>query len=172
MPNVNAASNAVQSTARPSMSDATSTTRGTFQDECTLVVRGVPARYMQSDLLDMWDPQDDHFNFLFLPYSKKQHRSVTYCFINFTSLDAALRFQSHWSNRMLPQIKTTSDAEKNVIPLIISLAQVQGFTKNMLHIANDAKFNTLKFPPQIFDNSGASMNFQETLRGIRQNRQK
>merc|ERR1712100_424483 len=64
-----------------------------YESECTLVVKGVPARYTQAGLLQLWSPREYNYNFMFSPYSKKQHRSATYCFTNFTSMDAALGFQ-------------------------------------------------------------------------------
>jgi len=133
--------------------------------ECTVVVRGVPARYLQVDLIEIWNPREFQFNFLFLPYSKKQHRSVTYCFINFTSCEAALAFQSVWANRTL-LVPNKGDGVSNNIPLTISPAQVQGFGPNVLHIGNDPKFTSLRFLPLLFDRFGNEMDFHATLNSL------
>jgi hypothetical protein len=138
-------------------------------DECTLVVRGIPARYVQEDLLDIWDASELGFNFLFLPYSKKQHRSVTYCFINFISEEAARAFQSLWSDQILSGKRDRAgEGSGTVIPLSIGAAQVQGLKPNVLHIATDRKFKSLKFLPAIFDHNGLPMDFRSCVKGMQQ----
>lgn len=131
--------------------------------DCTLVVRGVPPRYSQADLLEIWDPRLLKINFLFLPYSKKQHRSVTYCFVNFLSYEAAMEFQAAWSETILAVDKS----DTKVMPLEICLSQVQGRAANMLHLHRDNKIKMLKFLPAVFDEVGNPVDFHNLLRSIR-----
>lgn len=130
-------------------------------DGISLAVRGVPPRLTQFDLLRLWRPDHLYFNFLYLPYSKKQHRSTTYCFINFTSRQHAEEFVMNWSGRRLPVNSYTT--ELNDIGLDIKPSKRQGYQQNMLHVANDRNFQSIKVHPLVFDATGVAIDFHTAL---------
>eukprot|EP00440_Ansanella_granifera_P057895 gb/GFBE01062761.1/.p1 GENE.gb/GFBE01062761.1/~~gb/GFBE01062761.1/.p1 ORF type:complete len:372 (+),score=62.72 gb/GFBE01062761.1/:1-1116(+) len=59
----------------------------------TLVVRNIPARYNQEMLLHEFGWEDATFDFLHLPYSFRDQRTMGYAFLNFRTHELALEFQ-------------------------------------------------------------------------------
>jgi hypothetical protein len=134
-------------------------------DGYTLAVRGVPARYTQSDLVEMWTPRDCQYDFLHLPYSKKQHRSVTYCFINFISKEASARFRRDWSQVTLP-VNRRQPQILNGVPLSIAPSKVQGFRANLMKVASASISHSLRAPPCVFDAAGDRVDFMQALANL------
>jgi len=130
--------------------------------ECTVVVRGVPTRYFKANLLELWDPSELGFNLIFLPYSSKQHRSATYCFINFVAVEGALAFEASWSGKFLPGKDGSHHKGK---PLEISLAKVQGFWQNIKHFGEVENIGKLgsKCLPTAIDRFGNSVDFNSIV---------
>jgi len=76
-------------------------------------------------LIDEFKPGGD-VDFIFLPYRSKQRRSSRYAFINFTSEQAAKRFQKRWHGASL-----VAAGEG----LAIGAAKTQGLAANLfLHV--------------------------------------
>jgi len=94
----------------------------------TLVVRNIPARYTQEQLLEEWIP-DGTFNFLFRPYSFTEKRMLGYVFVNFVSHRAAVEFQRKWHGKFLRQHAKTR-------ALDITRASVQGYRSNLKHVTS------------------------------------
>jgi len=92
----------------------------------TLYVRFIPPKASQEDLLALWPPTWG-YNFLHLPYSAKQRRSVGYAFINFVSNEAARLFYSRWEGHILP-------LEGHSRPLSVQAARVQGVQQILEHL--------------------------------------
>ena len=132
--------------------------------ELTLVVRHLP-ECLQEQLLQIWDPKQYHFDFLFLPYFEKRRHHFTYCFISFPDLEAASTFHATWSNRFLPLGKGGEKA------LDIRIADVQGFQNNMLtafaHLAKSRR--KPQHLPAVFDRFGVAKNFRQALAEVSKN---
>jgi len=92
----------------------------------SLVVRNVPARYSQEDLLKEWPP-DGSYDFVHLPYFAKHRRSAGYAFINFTSNTAAREFQYNWQGCRLARHGRCAKR------LDICVAKVQGLFENLMY---------------------------------------
>lgn len=131
--------------------------------ECTMIVRHLPVKFTQADLLKLWDPRECRFNYLLLPYSTKKRGSTNYCFINFASRKAALDFQAAWSGVVVAP-KHAASHKKNE-SLEVSETTVQGFWENVLHFGTN-HMDRLRptFYPAIFDRAGKRLDFEETLR--------
>jgi len=124
----------------------------------TLVVRNVPARYTKEELLQEWPP-DGAFDFLYLPFNHRQKRAAGYCFVNFTSHEAALTFCNQWHSKLLSASKRTGKR------LSIGAAEVQGLEANLQHLmccGNQRTKNT-KYLPSVF-NADREMPFTEHTR--------
>jgi len=110
----------------------------------TLVVRNVPSRYTKEDLLHLWPP-DGTFDFLYLPFNRKQRRTAGYLFMNFTSHDAAVAFYKEWHGK---QLHEEGPARK----LSIRAAEIQGLEENLRHLidANVHQNTNPKYLPSVF----------------------
>jgi hypothetical protein len=127
----------------------------------TLIVRNIPARITQNQLLSYWRPQGS-FNLLHLPYSQQLHRNVGYAFINFISREALTEFYERWQHKKLV-------ASSNSKPLNVGVAEVQGFeanlrhmklSKKMLHIRNRHYLPFLPLP------DGSFADFREVIAAL------
>lgn len=133
--------------------------------ECTLVVRCLP-KCSQHQLLQLWSSSEYLFNFLFLPFCEKRRRSVSYCFINFIHYEAAMEFQSKWSDTLLSVRGLATQAESgNGRTVCIDVAELQGFIPNVLNAGEQIKSSRVKekHPPAVFDLFGNPKSFFDTL---------
>lgn len=89
----------------------------------TLMVRNVPVRYSLELLLEAWRAHS--IDFLHLPWKLETQRNLSYCFLNFTSSEEALRFAGVWQKKRLPRY----DSQK---PLNIRYSDTQGLRRNLL----------------------------------------
>jgi len=127
----------------------------------TLVVRNIPARYTKEELLQEWPP-DGGFDFLYLPFNQKQKRTAGYCFVNFTSSEAAVAFYCQWHGKWL---HTSKRATKK---LSVAAAEVQGLEANLQHLVHCGiqRIKNTKYLPSVF-NGDREMPFnEETSAGI------
>jgi len=110
----------------------------------TLVIRNVPSRYTKENLLHLWPP-DGTFDFLYLPFNRKQRRTAGYLFMNFTSHDAAVAFYKKWHGK---QLHDQGTARK----LSIRAAEIQGLEENLRHLidANVHQNTNPKYLPIVF----------------------
>lgn len=96
----------------------------------TLVIRNIPARYTKATLLQEWPP-DGTFDLLHLPYYIDEQRSCGYAFINFTSHEAALNFQTMAHGSYL-QLSTNKHLD-------VKAAEVQGVEATLQVVASSRK---------------------------------
>mmetsp|Transcript_110597 Transcript_110597/g.308077 ORF Transcript_110597/g.308077 Transcript_110597/m.308077 type:complete len:350 (-) Transcript_110597:220-1269(-) len=89
----------------------------------TLLVRNVPARFTQDELLKEWPP-DGTFDFLYRPCSGEGTTVLGHAFVNFTSSAAAEAFQLKWHGKFFRQ-----HGKGKALDVVGSTTQ--GFVKNM-----------------------------------------
>jgi len=89
----------------------------------TLVIRNIPARYNQEMLLAEFIP-DRSFDFLFLPYSFKDARTMGIAFINFRTHAFAVDFQEKWHRHFLLDHGRTKHLD-------VATASVQGLEASL-----------------------------------------
>jgi len=121
----------------------------------TLVVRNVPARYTKEGLLQELSPGGT-FDFFYLPFNPRQKRAAGYCFVNFTSHEAAVTFCNRWHNKWL------SDSKHAGRKLSIGAAEVQGLEANLQHLmcCGIFRIKNTKYLPSVF-NADREMPFTE-----------
>jgi len=99
----------------------------------TLMIRNVPARYDQPQLLQEWPP-NGAYDFLYLPCTKKGY-SRGYAFLNFVTPEHAVQFQQQWHGGHLSNHGTTKHLD-------VSAARAQGVAANLEDILSGADWNT------------------------------
>jgi len=99
----------------------------------TLVVKRLPRLDSQHRLLSVWQPEIHHYDFLHVPYSRKQRRLTSYCIINFHTSLAAHRFFVAWEGAPSPEIVDVAPAPRPRNVLQISVARQQGRDQNILY---------------------------------------
>jgi len=121
----------------------------------TLVVRNVPARYTKEELLQEWPP-DGTFDFFYLPFNRIQKRAAGYCFVNFTSHEAAVTFHNQWHSKSLAASQRTGKK------LSIGAAEFQGLEANLRHLMRCGiqRVRNTKYLPSVF-NGDHEMPFTE-----------
>jgi len=125
----------------------------------TIVVRNVPARISQEQLLKLWPP-DGTYDLMYLPYSvQRQHRSGL-VFINMTSHEAALNFAAKWHGHKIASVR-------GVKRLDIGVAEVQGFIGNLKHLKRSkiARMHNEQFLPVAFEGK-QKLDFRSLLAGL------
>jgi RNA recognition motif-containing protein len=93
----------------------------------TLMVRNIPCKYTQQQLLAEVKECSTKFNFLHLPLARtlKANKNLGYAFINFTSPEEARSFMAAFQNRAFNRFpKSTKQAH-------VDYAQLQGFDENV-----------------------------------------
>jgi len=126
----------------------------------TLVVRNIPARYTQQDLLNaVWVP-DGSFDFLFLPHSFKLGHTMGYCFINFSSTSHAQAFHHQWHRAILP-------GGSRAKPLDIHAARFQGLYENLKYLSTSEvmRIKNPRFHPGVFKGA-CSVDFKAVVKGF------
>lgn len=128
----------------------------------TLMVRNIPVMYTQEMLLMEW-PNNNTYDFLYLPYSCSMQRNLTYAFINFTSTAAACEFKAKWQKMRLAHYMARK-------PLNISFADLQGRDDNLLQLKKK-RFWRIKIKqcqPIIFEN-GERISLAQALHKLEAN---
>lgn len=128
-------------------------------DPCvtTLMVRSIPPKVSQEDLIALWPPTWG-YNFLYLPHSPKQRRSVAYAFVNFVSNEAAKLFYNSWEGQVFT-------ARGHTKALSIHAAQIQGVWSNLKHLQKQGigQLKNDKHLPAFFDGD-VCISFRGVLR--------
>jgi hypothetical protein len=127
-------------------------------DVRTLIVRNIPARCSQDQLLDFWPPHGS-YNLLHLPYSYTLRRNVGYAFVNFISKEALFEFREEWRGKML---MPSAGAKR----LDIGIAEVQGLVANLRHMKRSKKnyrVRNRQHMPIILKPDGSLANFREVM---------
>jgi len=126
----------------------------------TLVIRNIPARFTQQEILKrVWVP-DGTFDLLFLPHSFKLGHSVGYCFINFTSSAHAQAFHHRWHGQMLL-------GGSKAKPLDVHAARSQGIYDNMKYLSTSEvmRVKNSKFQPAVLQGT-RTLDFMDALRAL------
>jgi hypothetical protein len=91
----------------------------------TVMIRNVPCKYTQEDLIDDIAQYSTLFNFVYLPPSKRSEGNVGYAFVNFATPEAAQLFREQFSGHSFPKQPTSSKIAEVVF------AVLQGLRENM-----------------------------------------
>lgn len=123
----------------------------------TLAIRNLPPGFTKEVLLQKWPP-DGTYDFLYLPFSRKQRRTAGYAFINFVSHEAASFFCSQWDHKQLDE-KYGAKARLN-----ITAAEVQGLGENVRRLlaCNVERTRNWQYLPSVF-NGVQELPFTELL---------
>jgi hypothetical protein len=110
----------------------------------TLMIRNVPGAYTPDMLLEEW-PNEGTFDFVYLPYSTRLQRNLTYAFVNFTTTGYAQDFMNKWQKMRLKHYM----AQK---PLNIGFADTQGRNENLRNLKKKRLLHTKdkKCQPLVF----------------------
>jgi len=95
----------------------------------TLIVRNVPWRCNQDDLIHMWPP-DGTYDYFHTPYHFFNDRPLGVAYLNFTTIEAAVAFQDRWHGRYLSALDTKRTLD-------ITVANVQGRGPNLARIVKE-----------------------------------
>lgn len=101
----------------------------------TLMIRNIPGKYTQEDLMqDLSDTNFAHtYDFLYLPMDKGTGAGVGYAFVNFIDTVVAAKFTKAFDGyRFSRQQRSSKKMAK------ISVAHLQGLEKNLQHYKNAA----------------------------------
>jgi len=119
----------------------------------SVMLRNIPNRYTSEELLAEllcrgFDTQC--FNFLYMPMDFSTKRNRGYGFINFTTVDIAVRFVATFHGLPLGRYESKKVLE-------ITPAKRQGFKANVVaYLRKDGRVENPWFRPMIFDAHGAS----------------
>jgi len=110
----------------------------------TLIVRNTPrqGRNVRDNLIKLWPPVDC-FNFIYVPFSKGQHRWTQYAFMNFLSHEIAVAFRQRWHGYSF-------DEHGHSSRLDVGVAKVQGLEENLRRCSPQLTEKE-EFQPAIFD---------------------
>lgn len=124
--------------------------------ETTVMLRNIPNKYTQSNLLDVIAMKGffTSYDFFYLPVDFKNGCNMGYAFINFSSHEIAVNFMNEFKGYHLPTIKSTKVCD-------VCWARVQGLSRNIEHYRN-SPVNDIpqrEFRPLLFDSSGVILPF-------------
>lgn len=124
----------------------------------TIIVRNIPARCSQAQLLKFWPPQGS-YNLLFLPYNHRLKRTVGYAFVNFISHEAMLKFINKWQGMtLMPNAKAKR--------LNIAAADVQGFEDTLRSFMENKDFTSHRSDdrlPMVLKPNGDVIAFRDVM---------
>lgn len=91
----------------------------------TVMIRNIPCRCTQDQLMEEVSKVSSEFNFLYLPSSRKRDGTLGYAFVNFVAPEEAARFIQDFGGHVFPrQPNSTKRAQ-------CSYAILQGFKENV-----------------------------------------
>jgi len=125
----------------------------------TIVVRNVPARLSQKQLLQLWPP-DGTYDLMYLPYSMRKQSRSGLVFVNMVTHEAALNFTAKWHGH---KIANVVGAKR----LRIGVAEVQGFVGNLQHFkaSNVGRMHNEELLPVAFKGT-QRLDFKSLLAGL------
>jgi len=125
----------------------------------TIVVRNIPARLSQDQLLQLWPP-DGTYDLMYLPYSFQTNRRSGLVFINMVSHEAALNFAAKWHGHKIAHVS-------GIKRLDIGVATVQGFVENLKYLkaSNIARMHNERFLPVAFKGT-QKLDFKSLVAGL------
>jgi len=109
----------------------------------TLMIRNIPNRYSQSDLIQELEDLDlvGAFDFLYIPLDKGTMSNVGYAFVNFVEHAFAMKCMSALADYQFKRHRKGSGKSGKVAS--VSVAHMQGLEANIRHYEN-AAVNTVK----------------------------
>jgi hypothetical protein len=96
----------------------------------TVMIRKIPNRYSQEQLLEEIMATGYDINFLHLPLVSKSNANVGYAFANFETPEEAVKFMEHFDGHELAK------QEGNVKHAEVNYARLQGFQENLAFFDN------------------------------------
>lgn len=125
----------------------------------TMMLRNIPNKYTQSDLLEEIDAAGfaGTYDFAYLPMDIQNHTNVSYAFINFVADAHASRFHGTFSERRFQTHQSRKISG-------VSAAHMQGLDANVLHFATKAVTHSKKslYRPVIV-RGGKHLDFDEAV---------
>merc|ERR1719215_686556 len=96
----------------------------------TLMIRNIPGKYSQDDLImDLKDQGfDSTYDFLYLPIDKSTANNVGYAFVNFVDPATAAKCMESFEGHLFARVQRTPNKLAK-----ISVAHLQGLEKNLQH---------------------------------------
>mmetsp|Transcript_51454 Transcript_51454/g.110198 ORF Transcript_51454/g.110198 Transcript_51454/m.110198 type:complete len:658 (+) Transcript_51454:41-2014(+) len=136
-------------------------------DQCTIMVRNVPIKFTQRMLLDIWNKGKyaGHFNLFYLPTDFRSRRNLGYCFLNFTSNEAADNFRVEYQGYKLGGALSRGSSKG----LQVSCARLQGFEANIRRLrmsAVAAKGVSPEFQPMVFRDGETEMTLGKYIENV------
>merc|ERR1719329_1535674 len=114
----------------------------------TLKIDNLPSTWSQDFLLELWPPEANCINYVYVPFNMRQRRTTHYAFLNFTSCRSAERFRLAWHEH---QFGVSSTGRELVLK--VSAAPVQGVEESIRHLKARNIEGVLndKYFPAVFD---------------------
>lgn len=123
--------------------------------EVTLLIRNIPARCTQAQLLEIWEAQG-RYNMLHLPYDHHRKCNAGKAFVNFISRQAAIEFQEKWQGQQLiPKAKVKG--------LNIAKAEVQGFEGYIRTLLCHGRIKKKINMPAVLSADGSIADFRKIM---------
>lgn len=91
----------------------------------TVMIRNIPCKLSQEELMEEVSSVNPQFNFLYLPHSKKQFGNLGYAFVNFTTNNECLHFIEHFDGHVFERAPRSTKRGTAVF------ATLQGFKENV-----------------------------------------
>lgn len=109
---------------------------GNQESITTVMLRNIPCKYMQGNLLREIDQMgfEGTYDFFYLPLDTRNKTSVGYAFVNFLDEKDAERFTTTFTGYRFQRHQNEKIAE-------VSPAKIQGLRNNVMHFANSAVVN-------------------------------
>jgi RNA recognition motif-containing protein len=94
-------------------------------EKTTVMIRNVPCRCTQAELLEEIEEVVPGVNFLYLPASRKREGNLGYAFVNFTNPELAVQFIQDFQDRSF------SKHPRSAKRASVGYALLQGFRENV-----------------------------------------
>lgn len=110
------------------------------------MIRNIPCRYTQSQLIDEVAGLTPNFNFLYAPPARtaKVDKNLGYAFVNFKSARDAQQFLVEFQDHKFSMYKKSPKLAK------VNYAEIQGFEANIKFFKR-SKVSRSKFRPYVVD---------------------
>jgi RNA recognition motif-containing protein len=106
------------------------------------MIRNIPSKLTQEDLIEEIREVTHFFNFVYLPQSNSGRGNVGYAFVNFTTQEDALSFMEVFQGHSFSQFPSSDKCAD------VALAVLQGFKANVRFYKN-LKITDTEFGPYI-----------------------
>jgi hypothetical protein len=121
---------------------------GSLTDDVTLMLRNIPNKYTQEQLLADLDSYRSAIDFLYLPTDFKNTCNLGYAFLNFSDGQAAEAFASEHNGQRLPRFPLSPKV------LSVQCARVQGLQANIERFRDSSVMGVQieAMKPMLFEN--------------------